>query len=312
MYSPRRALGRLDPNTSSPKSHQSPEQQLKVVPQPEFSISQQILPPSGRITKAPRLASPATVTEGDRKREGSIMASRAEDEPAPKRPCLGDVVEDRQRSMSPDASSVFDNSAIDTSQLTTVTEPDVEATGPVPSLGDRERPIPVPPRPQPSRSPEEIKKGADILRVRLGLARYKVKTGQPDKTLDQLEAQAYSRQAGQSHFRDCISQFSWNLERSVAAVRASAEAKVRRPLPLARREMPPPVTRQVNLQEEPKEEDEVMGDPENDADALPKLRRDIVPPTTPRRKRSEDEERRLSSSALQNGAASGLLSLSRS
>jgi hypothetical protein len=101
----------------------------------------------------------------------------------------------------------------------------------------------------------------------------------------------------------------------VAAVRASAEAKARRPLPnapVARKELPSPVTELADLQEEPKGEDEVVGDHENDADALPKLRRDIGPPTTPRRTRSEDEERRLSSSVLQNGAASGLLSLSRS
>jgi hypothetical protein len=151
--------------------------------------------------------------------------------------------------------------------------------------------------------------------VRLGLARYKVKTGQPDVTLDQLEAQAYSRQVGRSRLRDCMSQFSWNQEKSVAAIRASAEAAARLPLPtppLARGESPPPVTAQANTKENPKDEQEEMGDRETAGDALPKLRRDIAPPTTPRRARPEDEERRLSSSALQSGAASGLLSLSRS
>ncbi|KAK4455981.1 putative cyclin-dependent kinase [Podospora aff. communis PSN243] len=318
----RRVLGALDPNVSSPKQCQPPKQQ----PTTDLSVSQQSIPCSAWVDRASELAEPASVTEGDRKRSISTTRPSFDSKPSRKRPCLGDAEEphilvpdrnnDRQRSTSPDTSSLFDNSITDTSQLTTVTEPDIENPDPVPFLGDREMPIPVPPRPQPSRSPEDIKRKAEILRVRLGLARYKVKTGQPDVTLDQLEAQAHSCQVGQSRHRDRMSQLSCDLERSVAAVTASAGAKARRPLPTSpptRRTSPPPVTgRQANSKEAPTDEDEEMGNQENDAGVLPKLPRDIGPPTTPRRTRPEDEERRLSSSALQNGAVSGLLSLSRS
>ncbi|KAK0646390.1 hypothetical protein B0T16DRAFT_160682 [Cercophora newfieldiana] len=307
----RRVLSTLDPNTSSPK----PPHGLKHPQQPSkvTSLNQQDASPP----------SPVSDPEAERKRPGNTMPSSADAEPPRKRPCLGDDQtatrtfaldsnDTRQRSTSPDTSSVFDNSAIDTSQATTVTEPDVEPVGPVPSLGVRTRPAPtpIPPRPQPTqtRSPEEIKQRAEILRVRLGLARYKVKTGQPDVPLEELEAaQAQSRHhtVGQNDLRERMLQFSRNVERSAAAVRATTEAKqARRPLPgapssAARRELSSPGAERVDDEE----------------DVLPRLpppRRDVVPPKTPRRERSENEERRLSSSALQNGAASGLLSLSRS
>lgn len=151
---------------------------------------------------------------------------------------------------------------------------------------------------------------AEILRLRLGLAKYKVKTGQSDVPLEQLEAQAHSRQVGPESLRDRILQFSRNIERTAAAVRATA---TRRPLPeapSARREFSSSATDWADA-----EEDEVTRYDTQEEDALPKLpppRRNAEPPTTPRRKRPENEEPHMSSSALQNGAASRLLSLSRS
>jgi len=99
-------------------------------------------------------------------------------------------------------------------------------------------------------------------------------------------------------------------------IRATADANQgRRPLPDApsmRRDLAAAAVKFMDENRE-EEEEEAMRDEENELDTLPKLpapRRDIAPPTTPRRTVENDE--RLSSSALQNGAASGLLSLSRS
>ncbi|KAI0880827.1 uncharacterized protein GGS22DRAFT_174309 [Annulohypoxylon maeteangense] len=88
--------------------------------------------------------------------------------------CVG-----HQRSESPDeVSSMFDNSVVDTSQATTITEPDVEVSV---------RSPPESPRRQSSMSREEARQKAEKLRLRLGLASYKVRTGQMDVPLDQLK-----------------------------------------------------------------------------------------------------------------------------
>ncbi|KAI1456753.1 hypothetical protein F4805DRAFT_219398 [Annulohypoxylon moriforme] len=96
-----------------------------------------------------------------------------------------DLYAGHQRSESPDeVSSMFDNSAIDTSQATTITEPDAEAGVGV-GVGVRS-PLASPHR-QPSMSREEARQKAEKLRLRLGLASYKVRTGQTDVPLDQLK-----------------------------------------------------------------------------------------------------------------------------
>ncbi|KAK4193644.1 hypothetical protein QBC35DRAFT_2382 [Podospora australis] len=96
---------------------------------------------------------------------------------------------------SPAASSIFDNSAtdIDTSQVTTLTEPDAVAaatalTAPLaPLLSSSYHPavLPIPPRPRLTR--EQARQKAEIIRSRLELANYKVRTGQTDVPLDLLE-----------------------------------------------------------------------------------------------------------------------------
>ncbi|KAK1579450.1 uncharacterized protein LY79DRAFT_582509 [Colletotrichum navitas] len=85
----------------------------------------------------------------------------------------------RNRSASPDTSSVFDNSAMDTSQenTTMLTEPDAEQTA-------RAQP---PARPRRLLTREEARQKARILRLKLGLANYKLQTGQEDVPLDRLE-----------------------------------------------------------------------------------------------------------------------------
>lgn len=120
----------------------------------------------------------------------------------------------RNRSASPDTSSVFDNSAMDTSQNTTMlTEPDSEQARTLP-----------PPRPRRVLTREEQRQvrfaparqmmGKDfwwnfdadcrhgmqrvrILRLKLGLANYKVQTGQQDVPLDRLEMKPLPGREGQ-------------------------------------------------------------------------------------------------------------------
>ncbi|OHE98719.1 hypothetical protein CORC01_05985 [Colletotrichum orchidophilum] len=83
----------------------------------------------------------------------------------------------RTRSVSPDTSAVFDTSAMDTSQNTTIlTEPDAEQARTLP-----------PPRPRRLLTREEARQKAQILRLKLGLANYKLQTGQENVPLDRLQ-----------------------------------------------------------------------------------------------------------------------------
>ncbi|KAJ0387970.1 hypothetical protein COL922a_001250 [Colletotrichum nupharicola] len=87
-----------------------------------------------------------------------------------------------RRSASPTTSSVFDNSAMDTSQNTTIlTEPDQEQAARTTTTT-----LP-PPRPRRLLTREEARQKARILRLKLGLANYKLQTGQEDVPLDRLQ-----------------------------------------------------------------------------------------------------------------------------
>ncbi|KXH39656.1 hypothetical protein CNYM01_13641 [Colletotrichum nymphaeae SA-01] len=94
----------------------------------------------------------------------------------------------RTRSASPaDTSVVFDTSAMDTSQNTTIlTEPDAEQARTLP-----------PPRPRRLLTREEARQKARILRLKLGLANYKLQTGQENVPLDKLEVKPRSGQQQQ-------------------------------------------------------------------------------------------------------------------
>ncbi|KAK8061178.1 hypothetical protein PG997_015399 [Apiospora hydei] len=128
--------------------------------------------------------------------------------------------QERQGSHSPEeeTSAIFDNSQLDNSQLTTVTEPDhpspspqqqqnsqEDNTSPVaaaaaarasspqhtsPSSQSQSQPQPplmTRPRALSSMTREQARQKAEILRLRLGLARYKVRTGQTDVPLERLQ-----------------------------------------------------------------------------------------------------------------------------
>ncbi|ODA80146.1 hypothetical protein RJ55_03104 [Drechmeria coniospora] len=88
--------------------------------------------------------------------------------PKAKKACLERDEDGQQRSSrshSPDSVSVFDTSAGDASWVTTTSEPDI-----------LDRPALRLPRPGLTR--EQAREKAEILRLRLGLASYKVRTGQ--------------------------------------------------------------------------------------------------------------------------------------
>ncbi|KAK3313424.1 hypothetical protein B0H66DRAFT_536691 [Apodospora peruviana] len=211
----RRVLGALDPNASS-----SPRQTPQLLKQPITTTSksdenrQPLLSVAVASKPTPLTPSKAEPTkdkedEGSagRKRSSQTMAPETEkqDEPVKKRACLsaGDDSETEEAdelsaaiAASPDTSSVFDNSAIDTSQATAITEPDennanhnaagnlyaaaaaaVAATNPAPPAPVRRTAL----------TREEARQKAEILRLRLGLANYKVRTGQTDVPLERLQ-----------------------------------------------------------------------------------------------------------------------------
>ncbi|KAL8370278.1 hypothetical protein RB595_000589 [Gaeumannomyces hyphopodioides] len=95
-------------------------------------------------------------------------------------------VDTRQRSPSPAESSVFDTSGVDTTQATALTEPDVEGPAAI-------APHPAPPTSvsAPARRPqsraEATRQKAEMIRLRLSLAAYKVRTGQTDVPLERLQ-----------------------------------------------------------------------------------------------------------------------------
>lgn len=164
-------------------------------------------------------------------------------------------------------------------------------------------------------------KKAEILRLRLGLANYKVRTGQTDVPLERLQVRPIPGVSGPGR----RAALPLDVVREVAEARgdvSSSNGRPRRPLPGAPVRRPSAPMERVEEEREGDADDEEVGDVASgvgiassspERDALPRL----PPPQqgaevhTPRRRRFDDEDR-LSSSELRGGAASGLLSLSRS
>ncbi|KAF3770341.1 hypothetical protein M406DRAFT_325789 [Cryphonectria parasitica EP155] len=235
-----------------------------------------------------------------------------------------------RRSISPDASSVFDNSTINTSQFTTITEPDTDApittTAPAVPVSGAAAASAVPdvipnlPPPRPRRVPtrEEFRQKAEILKLRLSLASYKVRTNQTDVPLDKLQVRPVP---GMTRRRTPLpSMTAHTVERStpVQYWYRSVEAR-RAPLPESRvagRNTAEVDDGNNDEQQEEEEGRKVVGTvvavggrycgPEGQQ-ALP----DLASVSTPRKTRDGWEEDRLTSSALKGGAAKGLLSLSQ-
>lgn len=174
-----------------------------------------------------------------------------------------DKREDRGPSTSPEPSSIFDSPTVDTSQATCCTTLEAET----------ELPAPLPRRSTMTRS--EARQNAEILRLRLGLAGYKLRTGQEHLPLERLQVRrGAADQDGGRH-----------VERAAAALQRGE-----------RRRMLPNTSGSV-LQLSRRQ------------DALG--RESSVSFRTPTRGRHENEEAGLTSSAIRGGAANGLISLSR-
>ncbi|KAI1353170.1 hypothetical protein F5Y01DRAFT_278061, partial [Xylaria sp. FL0043] len=180
--SKRRALAPVDANTRSPlgTSRLSPSK-LGLSKPKMFSV---VSPIKSSPIKRPMEQG------GDPETPGSAKKRRiSETRPEPlssrnEKPLQKDVNNTpRPRSTSPEDLSLFDNSTIENSQVTVISEPDVETTvtpAVAPAVpGNRPR--------HGSMTREEARKKAEIIRLRLGLAGYKVKTNQTDVPLDKLQ-----------------------------------------------------------------------------------------------------------------------------
>ncbi|TDZ65056.1 hypothetical protein CTRI78_v003801 [Colletotrichum trifolii] len=146
--------------------------------------------PASTPTSAPASApAPAQRTLEPVQPEEEVDAKEGQTEPQPEKELVESpavvqsegkeqhLTRSRAASPSPDVSSVFDSSAMDTSQNTTLlTEPDTEQTRTLP-----------PPRQKRLLTREEARQKARILRLKLGLANYKLRTGQEDVPLDMLQ-----------------------------------------------------------------------------------------------------------------------------
>ncbi|KAI1844116.1 hypothetical protein JX265_009621 [Neoarthrinium moseri] len=206
------------------------------------------------------------------------------DEPAPKRACTpasrcgsakpndDTPAHDRRDSASPETSSIFDNSVVDTSQATCITEVDAEAVASPPRLPRR-----------PTLTRDEARQKAEILRLRLGLAGYKLRTGQEDVPLERLRV------------------------RQLPGERSQPRRGAARPAPQSRpaeRLQAAPTGTVPMAHARPSSH----AHPSPEKNLLPRL-----PPAafnTPTRSRFDSDET-LTSSAIKGGAAKGLLSLSR-
>ncbi|KAK0711628.1 hypothetical protein B0H67DRAFT_646983 [Lasiosphaeris hirsuta] len=286
----RRVLGALDPN-ASPKP--SPHHQTNIKQQ-----QQQQQANKSAYHVAPRISVPRThishttpepeVSEPEALKRPVSMAPSADDEPAAKRPRFGvdgdagqeprsprsctlsgGNTSNHSAPASPAASSVFDNSALDTSQATTVTEPDVNST-PVSFA--------APPR-VPRFSREEAREKAEIIRLRLGLANYKVRTGQTDVPLDQLQMRPIPRTDAGARSGRAVLPFAAEMSRPMVSSIPSGSGPMRRPLPGApvRRPSPPSVGAQGEDEDDEQTEEEMDTTPDEpqqqggEGQALPRL-----------------------------------------
>ncbi|KAI1154653.1 hypothetical protein F4825DRAFT_410732 [Nemania diffusa] len=183
--SKRRALAPVDANTRSPLG--APRLSPSKLDLPKSTMALGTSPIEASTTKR------AIDQENDQEMLNSakkrrLSSARTEPlSPQNQRPLQPKEVDTtpRPRSTSPEESSVFDNSTIDNSQVTVISEPDVEtAAAPAPALA----PAVTETRPrQGSMTREEARQKAEILRLRLGLASYKVKTNQADVPLEKLQ-----------------------------------------------------------------------------------------------------------------------------
>lgn len=255
--SKRRVLGTLDANVQSPATNKSLGQ-LKTTHLSHDSGNKRSLEEAGP-PPAKRVCTPV-----------KPQPSLAEGEATPAHDAMDDTA-------SPEASSVFDNSAVDVTTATCTTELDAEV------------PPPSPPRlRRPTLTREEARQKAEILRLRLGLAGYKLRTGQENVPLERLQVRRIPDSVAPRPPRSSADGEVRAERRESATSTTEADTDGHH-----RQRQAPPVTH---------------AHPSPAKALLPRL-----PPAalnTPTRTRFDDDER-LTSSAIRGGAAKGLLSLSR-
>ncbi|KAG5971870.1 hypothetical protein E4U55_001046 [Claviceps digitariae] len=142
-----------------------------------------VLPSTGGISPLKkRVVVPASVS--GTKRPAEDMSS-----PGNKKKCIDENARlHRSRTSSPSTSSIFDTSAADgdASWATTTTEPD-DRTAAGAGAGATDAPALLVPRPRGNMTREQAREKAEILRLRLGLASYKLRTGQTGIPLADLQ-----------------------------------------------------------------------------------------------------------------------------
>ncbi|KAL6696109.1 hypothetical protein J3F84DRAFT_325033 [Trichoderma pleuroticola] len=132
--------------------------------------SSMLLTPSALLVSSPLIGSESSK---GKKRTAGEDDEVVDESPVPKKTCVDGAT--RSRSPSLETSSLFDSSAGDAS-WTTATEPDATAATTL-SAATRPRAL----------TREQAREKAEILRLRLGLAGYKLRTGQTSVPLSQLQ-----------------------------------------------------------------------------------------------------------------------------
>ncbi|KAH8895175.1 hypothetical protein GQ53DRAFT_839515 [Thozetella sp. PMI_491] len=320
----RRALAALDPNASSPapKLGLKPAHALPASPLKQRSM---VIPALVLEPKKREVAMDACQDEHPSKK---ARVDAADESSAQSRsvPSSQNTAAESSRPASPAASSIFDSSMFDTSQATTVTEPDAEPAAVQPPL----RSIPLPSPAQPRMTREQAREKAEILRLRLGLASYKLRTGQTDVPLDQLQMRPLP---GARRTLD-----PGPIARSRSETVVYAPQTTRRPLPARRpsqedlaqsrvkHEGDSAPRQQESHDDQPRPNEgrsveieiEIVETPAQDQPSeLPELPRlsaagAVNTPRRPSHLDVEGEAERLTSSAIRGGVASAMLSLSRS
>ncbi|GAW11111.1 hypothetical protein ANO14919_004510 [Xylariales sp. No.14919] len=298
----RRALAPVDANTRSPlgPSRLSP---FKLdLPRSKMAL--------GTSPVKPNTIKRPIEHEGERETPGSTKKRRVRNagteslSPRNEKPPQKEPDDTRRlRSTSPEDFSVFDNSTIENSQVTAISEPDLEITA-APAVAENR------PR-QRGMTREEARQKAEIIRLRLGLAGYKVKTNQTDVPLERLQARPVPGKLPkqmpsvllptlQATSAQCLAALSQREERerlsSPARIKRTSVGTVLSPARSPRRnESNSPVS------------------PENNSPTRQSLEPALPPEvlSTPQRRLSEKGDDRLSDTE-HGGAAEGLLSLSQS
>ncbi|OTB11939.1 hypothetical protein K445DRAFT_321653 [Daldinia sp. EC12] len=194
--SKRRVLGSIDVNSRSPVSA-SKHQELKskalspitsiIDDSTKRPLESEVVNQCQEHALTPPAKKPRLSVSEEEIKNIPIDEERRSERDSPR-----EEVERRQSEPREEESSLLDNSVIDTTQDTVVTEPDTEVVESAP---------PIPPAPSRRRSTmtrEEARQKAETLRLRLGLASYKVRTGQTDVSLEQLEAKSLLRSRQQN------------------------------------------------------------------------------------------------------------------